>query len=246
MAITQVGGQNAGALTDSGTSVSKAFPAALTPNNLVSVVCAKFSPSNDAFLAGDCTKSAGTATVGSITLDASVNFNYTGANFLAVGVWSCAISSSGSCTIQVGGAAAGSALLLAIDEFTSPNGQITFDTGKTATGTGTSTAATASAAITPSTYNGLIIGGVGTATSGATTHTPNSSFTQIFEEENGSLHMTGNAAYQVLTSGSATASWGLGASVSWAVAAAGYIEPAASTGGAAHPVPCLLPMLGCM
>lgn len=229
MAITQVASQNSGAVADNTTSVSKAFPGNITSGNRIIIVGIKFSPSNDAFAAGDCTKTAGTATIGSIALDIQVNFNYTGGDYIAVGIWSAAVTGTGSCTMQVGGAVAGSYLLIASDEFTSSIGSITFDTGKTSTGTGSTGAPTASA-ITPSAYDGLIIGGVGTATAGATTHTPGSGFTQIFEEEDGSAHMTGSAIYRVLTSGSGTANWTAPTTVPWAVASAAYIEQAAAGG----------------
>lgn len=242
MSISAVGSQAAGNQNASGTSVSKAFPVNITSGNMISVIGIKFSPSSDAFASGDVTKTAGTATIGTINFRVNVNFNYSGSNFIAVGIWDADVTGSGSCTMQVGGAVASSALIIAINEYTSTNGAITFDTGKTTTGTGASGAPTGSS-LTPSQYNGLIVGGLATATSGSTTHTPGSGWSQIFEDENGATDMTGSAIYQILASGSATVNWSAPTTVPWAVAGAGYVEPAGG-GSSGRGYTNFLPMTG--
>lgn len=233
MAIARVASQIAGAVADNTTSVSRAYPGNVTSGNLLVIGVTKYSPSNDAFVAGDISKSAGTATVGTFTLDASVNYNYSAGDYVAAAVYSAPVTGSGSCTIQVAGAVANSYLFIGVQEYS----------GADVTGTrvaGASTGQAATGAPTTGTVvsggAGAFVGALGTVTSGATTHTVGADYTQIAEEENGASHMTGSIEDRLVAVDTTDAAdWTAPTTVPYACCVACYKE-AAAAGGLAIPV----------
>ena len=116
MTITAAG-VAAGNFNNDATSVANNADLNVTAGQLVVICGMKYSPSNDAFVAGDCTKSAGTATLGTIALDVSNNVNTDGGNYAAVGVWSAIVTGSGTLRMQVGDAVSGSYLLIGVEAF---------------------------------------------------------------------------------------------------------------------------------
>ena len=218
MAFTNV--QKTGATGDT-TSISKAFASNVTANNIITVVGHRFTTSSDDFVAGDCTQSAGTATLGTITLDKTFSHNTSGSNFLVVGVWSAVVSGTGSCTMQVGNGGAGSSHNIGIAEASSSGS--TYSVEATNTGEGTSgNAATGNAT---SAGAALFVGGVTISGSGAITITEDSPFVLMWEEENGALHLQSSAIYEIVTTGTTDAAgWTIGTNTGWSAAVVVYKE----------------------
>ena len=231
MAITRASGQAAGTTADNTTAVTLAYPNNVVAGNLLVILVTAFKESSDPFVLADISKSAGTATLGAFQLDSSVNYNPSPA-WVNSAVYSAPVTGSGSCTITVGGAPAGSYFVLALQELEGADvtsgrleGQ---NTGTGATGAPTTGDVTSAG-------GAAFMGIVGTNTSGATTHTPDGAFTEIAESEDGSTHMTGSAEDRIVTTGTTdAASWTAPTTVDWAAALAVYKEAAA---GAAHWVP---------
>lgn len=230
MTITAVASQAGGNHAENTTSVSRAYPGNVTAGNILLIAGIKFSPGNDAFVVGDLTKTAGTATLGTIALDVNINFNHAATDFIATGLWSVPVTGTGSLTLQVGGALAGSFLLIGSDEYHSDNGQITFETGKTSTGTGTTGAPTTGNITSAGPAQSVFFGAVAINASGSVTITPDGAFTQVYEDEAGTTDMTGSVIRQfVATSTTDAASWTAPTTNEWAAAISSYKEP---SGGA--------------
>jgi len=217
--------QVTGNSTGSGTSVSKAFTSNVAVGNLIVVCGMKFSPgADDPFVAGDCTKSAGTATLGTIALDKTFSHSL-GSDRLVSGVWSAVVTGAGTCTMQVGGALASSAINIGIQELHSDT-STTYtvegtNTGEGASGnasTGTVTSAGAAAFIGASTYS-----------SGVITVTEGTGYSQIFEQQDGSSFVVCNSEYQLVTTGTTdNADWTAGTNTGWAAVLVVYKEGAAA------------------
>lgn len=229
MSITSVGSQAGGVTQDNANAVTRAFGVNVTAGNRVVVIAAKSIAAHRAFIAGDCTKSAGTATIGAITLDATASYNDTAGPsgvWLDVGIWSAPVTGSGSLTMRVAGDA-GTYWVFATDELNSSLGSNQISVGTTSSGSDDG-GGPDSGNITPASFDAAIIGGMCTGTTGAEFHTPDAAFTTIYEEEDGSSHATGAVIRRVLTTGSDSASWTLPVTVSWVAAAVAYIESAAA------------------
>ncbi len=226
MAITRV--QQTGKTQASATAVSLAYSSNVTAGNLLIIGAIKYSPTDDAFVVGDFSKTAGTATLGTATLDKSNNYNFdAGATRIAVGIWSVPVTGTGSCTVQVGGGIAGSEWVFGISERSG------LDTGASRVdGTPTSnqaqTGAPSPGSIT-STGDALFVGAVAIGSSALITITENASYSLIYEEQNGATSMTGSVIDRIIT-GAATdnPSWSAPTTEKWA--AAGVAYKAASSG----------------
>jgi hypothetical protein len=180
MAIAAVGSQAGGTNANNATSVSRAFGSNVSVGSLIIVVGMKFSPSNDAYVAGDCTKSAGTATIGTVALDHSSNITTGGTNHAAVGIWSAIVTGAGSLTMQTAGAAAGSFLLIATAEFSGSWDASRLEAGVSNAGTGADSDAAGTSGDATSAGAALFIGGLSLETNSGGTITPDAAFTAIF------------------------------------------------------------------
>jgi hypothetical protein len=217
--ITHV--QSGGTPTDNSASASRATASNVTSGNLLVIQVTSFKSSNDPFVVGDISQSAGTATLGSFSLDVQRNYNYTGSSYLNTAIFSAIVSGSGSCTITVGGAPADSYWNLVVGEFSSSTGWDSSrledsDYGEGASGapaTGDGTCAS----------SGLFIGGVSLAGETSITITEDSAFSLMDEEENGTLHMTGSGIYRIVSSGTTdAASWTAPTTEEWSAVLAVY------------------------
>lgn len=83
-------------------SISKAFTSNVTIGNYIVVGgCAAHSASHD-FIAGDCTKASGTATIGTVRLAVQNGFTLTEVSLdLEIGLWYAEVTGSGSLTMEV-------------------------------------------------------------------------------------------------------------------------------------------------
>jgi hypothetical protein len=228
MAIAHV--QSGGNFANNTTAVTRSV-GSVTAGSLIVVTGMKYSPTTDAFAAGDVTQSAGTATIGTVSLDRGHNLDLGGAiGFASTGIWSAIVTGSGTLTMQVGGALAGSYLLIAAGEFSgswdasrvenvnsggsATNGQTSFSSG---------TAATAGA--------GLFVGCLQYSCSTTQTNTPDAAFTEMYSNEAGTTDDTGSAGYRIVSSATTDAWDGTmqSANDGWAAAVVAYKEAAAAT-----------------
>jgi len=237
MAIARVASQQTGVTADNTTSVALAYPVNVTNGNLLVIGSWKWGPAtSDAYVVGDISKSAGTATVGTFLMDKANEKTTADSHHIGSVVYSVPVTGTGSCTITVAGAEAGSYLGMSLEEV---SGADTTSTRAEATNgaTGTST--------TPDTGNGtsaagaLFSGALCINGDGATiTITEDAAFTLIFEYQ-GTVSEPGSGIDRIVTTGTTdSASWTLARSLEWSVSLAVYKEAAGGndeTGGASSP-----------
>jgi hypothetical protein len=166
-------------------------------------------------LVGDIAKASGTATIGSFALDSHAE-RTNGGEAVASAVYSVPITGAGTITITFaathyywcGVAEFSGTALSGVDGQNTGNGI----TGLPATGSVTSAGAA------------VFVGALATYTAGALTHTPGADYEQIYEQENGALHMTGSSEDRIVGgSTSDTADWlAPNMSAAWCAALAVY------------------------
>lgn len=207
MAIA-AGGLAGGNNANSATSVTRNM-GSVTAGQLVVVTGTKYSPSLDAFVAGDCTQSAGTATLGTFTLDQTNGGDMgAGTSFGHSAVWSAVVTGSGTCTVQIAGAVAGSFLLIGAEAFTPDAGRSwgANRVGGRVNGALLATNATASSSTgnATSTEAAVFVAALHLDNTGATTITPDLAFTTIYENETGT-DQNGSHIYQIVATGTTDA-----------------------------------------
>ncbi len=238
MTISRVSGQAGDATPVDGTSgsISRAYPNNVTTGNVV-WFAAMAADSSHTFVAGDLTKSAGTATIESPVLLAVRNQD-TGDNyFIPVGIWAAKVSSGGSLTLQAGGLSSTAFTIAASDEITSTNG-FASSGGFAGTGNNNGTSANSSSPATtglntaPS-QSAMLVGAMGVGGPGAVTiGSPGGSWSNVYTETN-VAHMFGAVADQIIAaSGTAQPSWSLtGTTDAWAAVIGVIVEQASGGGG---------------
>ncbi|HEY6643665.1 hypothetical protein [Povalibacter sp.] len=233
MTIAEVSANRGGTNANNTTSISRAFSQNVATGSLVIVVGMRFSGSQDAYLAADCTKSAGTATLGTIQLDRvqSIDLGTTNDEWVSIGIFSAIVTSGGSLTMQLGGAPSGSYHLIGMDEFTgnwdssrAESGNVggTESDGQTSASSGNATSAGAA----------LFVGGLNVNSNVGVSITPDGAFTTIFEDESGANNL-GSAIFRLVSSGTTDAAeWTIGnPNFGWAAALQIYKEAAGGGSG---------------
>lgn len=202
MTISRVGSQADGGDVDGASTASRAFGSNVTAGNVVWFAAAN-SDSAHTFVAGDMTKSAGTATLDTIRLVRQRSqAGSGGAYYCNTGLWCAKVTGSGSLTLQVGGGTSGAYWVYGSGEITSTigfdsnpietqndNGTDTDDTSPATTGNGTSAG------------GAYFVGIAGIGTPNAITITAGGSWSGVFEEEDGVNHFCGSIADRIVTSG---------------------------------------------
>jgi hypothetical protein len=190
---------------DAATDFTKAFASNVAANSLVVVMV--WSSSATAFVAGDCTKSAGTATIGAVSLDKENDFDVGSGEIANAAIWSFLVTGAGSLTVNVA-VPDGSYGTIVIGEYggswdssrleASAVGQSATD-GSSAADTANMTSAGAA----------LFVGTVCVMGSdSSTTCTANSPWTNIASENDNTVHQAGAAARNNFASGTTdTAGW---------------------------------------
>lgn len=223
-AITRV--QTESATVDGATNFSDAFTSNVSAGSLIVVSAARWqSGNNTLYVAGNLTKTAGTATIGTPVLE------YSGApggssTAQVVGQWSVLVTGSGSLTLQVAhsGTAYGSIFMA---EYTGTwDGTRTEDTSS-ATGAGSpadsGNATSAGAAV----FVGSYTSGVGTNSA----ITQDAAFTLIAEDESGSDRIEHSFIERIVATGTTdSASWTTAGS-DWAAGVVVYKESGGGGGG---------------
>lgn len=204
MTITAAG-VAAGYFGDNATSATLNADINVTAGQLLVVWGMKYSPSADAFVAGDCTKSSGTATIGTVSLDRQDGADMGGGAYAYSGIWSTIVSGTGTLRMSVGGAAAGSYLVIGVEAFNGSWDASRADgTATGSTNTGDSITSMSSGNIT-TTGAGLIVGCLAINNGAATTLTPDAAFTTAHEQEDGTTHAIGSGIYRIVSSGTTDA-----------------------------------------
>lgn len=212
--LCRVAGQSTGGLAGPATSMSLPYPGNVTAGDLLVIGVSRWhAGSSDAIVVGDISQSAGTATLGSFTLDVDREWNFVSSDFLNSAVFSVPVTGTGSCTIQVGGGPSDASWIMGIQEYSGADtsGSRVLGTNEaqntnTAPDSGT-VAATGNVA-----FFGNMVNGAGTTV----TTTEDGSFSLIFENENGTSNTAGSLIDRIVTSDTTdSASWTLGSSQSW-------------------------------
>lgn len=207
MAISHVGAQGAGnqAVT-SGTSNTQAFPANVTSGNLISVTAWGFNATTaHPWVAGDCTKSAGTATIGAVSLHIQSNVN-AGGDQINVGIWTAIVTGTGSCTMQVANMPAASAISMSVDEFSSTLGWDASRLVSTNNANSTVGSTTADSGTRTSGVAGLFLGGLNQdGPAAGQTITTNNTFTDSFKAPNGAGQL-GAGGFRIVAAVTTTSS----------------------------------------
>lgn len=227
MTITRVAAQAGGATVDLSTTASRAFPSNVTAGNLVWIAAGKYDPNSPStFVVGDCTKSAGTATIGAITLDCVLNVGS-----IAVGIWSALVTGSGSLTLQVSNAATVYSAI-GSDEWASSIGWDASRREDFKTGSGTATTQ-ATASMTSAGAAGFVGVTCLDASGNISDYSQTGAYTRVYLETDGSVHEPGcifSALVGTGTSQVASTSNSLNGSQLYVAAGVVYKE---ATGGAA-------------
>ena len=213
MTIAHIASQGASNTASNATSVTCAFPGNVTAGSLIQIMVGSEKFSVDDSVAGDCTKSAGTATIDTPTLDAQVQI---GNNYWAV-LFSALVTGSGSLTMQVANFPASTNLAMYVDEFSgSWDGTRAEDTDARGDNNGV---------IAP-TSNAMTSAGaalfIGVARDSAGTFTVSGDYTAVAAE----VQQT-HAIYRIVTGGTTdSVEWTAPIGGSWALASAVYKEAA--------------------
>lgn len=216
--------QNASTFADNTTSISLATSGNVTNGNLLVIYAMKYSTSDtDVFQIGDISKIAGTATLGTFTLDVEHNYD-AGADGMFSAIYSVPITGTGSCTIQIAGASSGSYLLLVLQELSGAD-----VSGTRVVGTNEATGANSpiDSGSVASGAGGIFCGAGATYSIAGHTFTPDGAFTELYEQETID-HATGSAIYRIVSSNTTdSASWTIGTNYNWVSTLVVYKESAA-------------------
>lgn len=222
MAISRV--QFGGTQAADTSSISIATGSNVTAGNLLIIYGMKYSPSDaDVFVVGDLTKTAGTATLGTITLDVD-DFSDNGTDGVMAAVYSVPITGSGSLTLQIT-SDSGSYLAIAYEEV---SGADTSGTRLEATNEATGNSGSPDSGNCTSAGGAIFCGCAATYAIASHTWTQDGAFTQIYEQETID-HVTAAAASRIVTTGTTdSASWTISTGYNWTAVCAVYKE---ATGG---------------
>lgn len=236
MAITVDAAQNSGDFGDNTTLADFPYPNNLTAGRMIVVVGwmwnngSAFGP----FASGDCTKTAGTATLDTITLATQRRRTTSGAFQINVGIWSALVTGSGSCTMQIGTFPAGSFSAIALMEVSTDVG---WDSGRLeASSSNDGSSTTPDSGNATSAGGALFVGGQVANFGTNSAITPDGAFSTCFESENGTAHQPGSAIYRVVSSGTTdSASWTNAANDQWGAIVAAFKELTPATGQTLRP-----------
>ena len=206
-------------------SVARAYPNNVAAGSLLTIVGFVYTgTTNDPPVAADLTKSAGTATIGTITRDVVNTYNLGSGDLVHAVQYSAIVTGAGSLTLTLNGGANGVVCYIAVDEYTG-----TFDDSRvvdTASSNGNSTAQSSGDADSPGAA--LFVGGlmhVNLASGSAATE--DGAFTLI-AEQNSSASQLGASAIARIVTGATTdaASWTTNNPAAWIATLVVYREVA--------------------
>lgn len=192
MAIANV--QIKSGIADDTASISITPDSNVTAGNLLIVYAMKYSPSDaDVFVAGDLSKSSGTATIGTVTLDVQ-NLWDAGSDGVMAGIYSVPVTGTGSLTLQITGDS-GCWFFIVVQEV---SGADTSASRVAGTNSAPDTSSPYDSGTVALTGGGIFATCLSTYSLFALTFTPDAAFTLADEQESAD-HMTGAAAYRIVT-----------------------------------------------
>jgi hypothetical protein len=209
--------------TDNATNGTHATGSNVTLGNKVVVACFRFANTdNDPFVAGDCTKTAGTSTLGAFSLLTEENVQYSASpGYENVGLWAADVTGSGTLTVTVAGTA-GNYWGVSIVELASSTGWDGSYLEDTAIGANSADNTNAASGDGSSAGKAIFIGVVATTNDGTgspLTVTPDGAFTNSVEEEDDATHAVGSVIYRIVGTGTTdSADWTLDSNLGWAAA----------------------------
>jgi len=212
--------QGNGTSTPNAASGSRAFTSNVTAGNKIVICAFRFAgtDNDDPFVAGDCAKSAGTATIGAVALGAEENIAYTGTSFINAGVWVADVTGTGSLTMTVTGTAGNywGVVAIEINSDSGWDGTYLEDTIINATASDNTSCTSGDAT---SAGKAIFIGVVNANSGSAIAITPDVAFTTIFEQEDGTTQQTGSVIYKIVSAGNTDSfDWTLGNNDGWVCA----------------------------
>jgi hypothetical protein len=204
--VSAVVGQTTGANVGGASAVSDAFPGNITNGNLITVIAWSYNNTGvTTFVAGDCAKTAGTATIGTISLDKQLSADLGGGEYINVGIWSALVTGTGSATMQISNQPSDATIDISIAEFSTTTtwdaGRVTDSNAAQHTGTNVNSGSASSSGVA------LFIGGFNiNASSSGLALTTNNSFTDIYKRDGSGGDQPGGGAYRIVSTGTTTSS----------------------------------------
>ena len=216
ISVVQVGGTPA----DNAASGARVFASNVTSGNKIVIPCFRSAPGSDPFVAGDCTKTAGTATIGTVELLAATEIQYEAhAGREIVGAWAADVTGTGSLTMTVAGTANN---YFGVSGF-ELNASLGWDAGyleDSAVNSSASDNTSASSGNATSAGAAIFIGVLATTDDGAAGSivvTEDGAFSLGYEEEDDTVHAVGSVIYRIVTTGTTdSADWTLDNNKGWA------------------------------
>jgi hypothetical protein len=182
--------QVGGTIADATSPNTYALPNNVSVGQLVVVGC--FSDGAGVFASGDCTKSAGTATIGSFVLDKTVNQT----TDQHAGIWSAIVTGAGSLTVAV--ATGGSFSVIGVNVYDGTWDSSRLESSNSAVGT---TSTTPSSGNATSAGAALFFGVLAVGNSALVTLTEDSNWTSVKESNDGGSHEVGEVIDRIVSSG---------------------------------------------
>lgn len=233
MALARASGQATGTHVENASSASLAYPGNVTAGNLLVVGVSRWHDvTADAIVVGDISMSSGTATLGTWQLDFSVEglSGAGGDNREAYAFFSCPVTGSGSCTIQVAGGPSGSYWGIGLQEYSGADVTSSRFVGSNSVEAGFSNSA--DSGTVASGGAAVFVGQVWVDIGAAITITEDAAYTLISEYEWGHIGQIAAFADRIVTSNTTdSASWALSGVYDWGCAVGVYKEAS----GAAAP-----------
>lgn len=193
--------QAGGGFADATSPITYALPNAVSVGQLVAVGCA--SDGTGVFIAGNCTKSAGTATIAAFTLDKTIN--QTTDQHSAI--WSALVTGAGSLTVAV--ATGGSFSIIGVQVYDGSWDASRLESSNGAVGT---TSTTPSSGNATSAGAAVFFGVLSVGNSANVTLTQDTNFASIFEQTDGTAHEVGEIIDRLVATGTTDdANWTIGA-----------------------------------
>lgn len=220
--------QRTGAVGTGIATLTKAFDSDVTSGNLI-VVGWSCNVDNEGPYSTGCTKDAGSATIGTITMDSALTTAHPVGDAQAA-IYSAPVTGTGSCTMKADPSASGRQILIAIAEYT--NVDVTASRLSGASYGQGNTGAIASGSVTPSTANSIFVSGMLSPQTSGVAGTIDTDYTAIFIQSSVGGICPGGFGDWILTSATAdTGAWTAPTTKEWMSVLANYkavAEPAPS------------------
>jgi len=204
--------QESGGDGDNASTATLATTFPVNAGNLIVISVNRFISSGaaDPFVAGDCVKSAGTATIDTVTLDNQFSQDVGASERQQVAIFSCLVTGAGTLTMQVSGNASDYWTITVSEVFSTTGWNASRVEATNSTGDATDNATPGTTGNGTSVGHAYFHGVISLACSGSETITPVGSFVTIYEQEGGTLHQVGSHTRLIVTTGTTTdASWTL-------------------------------------